>query len=283
MKDILFFDSDPCFESPLEKSHTRFCGNRKLVIVRSGFPDPPEWQESLKRQKFDLILCSFHDNHQDNKFLSWLNHFSPFTPCIAVGFSRDYLIARAAYLAGADGYFHWGNLINLSFEDVIFELSRKPVTKSSINQQWVAVPDYFDIQSAKDTGDCATGESRSTNPEPNQNRELDDQILPSESVMIQMAKAHIQAHYTEHGLTLAAVSREVSLSEKHFSTLFSKACRITFSNYLMKCRMEKAKELLNLPDQKIYQISMQVGYSSVEHFSRYFKKYTGQSPERFRK
>jgi two-component system response regulator YesN len=64
--------------------------------------------------------------------------------------------------------------------------------------------------------------------------------------------------------------------------LFSKKKGITFNKFLIKVRMEKAKELLKFTDQKVINIATMVGYNEVYYFSHSFKKYTGLTPREFR-
>jgi two-component system response regulator YesN len=83
-------------------------------------------------------------------------------------------------------------------------------------------------------------------------------------------------------LNLKMVSDYVGLSESHFSNLFTKITGESFIDYLTKIRIEKAKELLTTTNLKIYEIGLKVGYTSIEHFSRVFKKITGASPNSYK-
>ena len=58
-----------------------------------------------------------------------------------------------------------------------------------------------------------------------------------------------------------------------------------FSTYLNRIRMEEAKQLLLLlgDEERIYQVAEQVGCSNARYFGQAFKKYTGYTPEQFRK
>ena len=47
-------------------------------------------------------------------------------------------------------------------------------------------------------------------------------------------------------------------------------------------KKEKAKELLENTSNKIISISEACGYNEVYYFSHSFKKYTGQSPKKYR-
>ncbi len=91
----------------------------------------------------------------------------------------------------------------------------------------------------------------------------------------------INTHYSNKKLSLVQVSDYVEVSTTHLSTLFSKEVHMNFKEYLTKVRIEKAKDLIHHTNLKMYEISEQVGYANVEHFSRVFKKITGSSPNHF--
>lgn len=97
--------------------------------------------------------------------------------------------------------------------------------------------------------------------------------------IIANAKHFIQMNYANSGLSLKMVSEFVELSESHFSTTFTKEVGETFTDYLTRLRLEKAKELISTTNLKLYEICERVGYTNAEHFSRIFKKMVGCSPK----
>lgn len=84
-------------------------------------------------------------------------------------------------------------------------------------------------------------------------------------------------------ITLQKVARIVGISEAYFSTLFKKEIGLSFTDYLTELRMKKAKQLLEDPAIYIYEVGEYVGYSDPNYFGKVFKKYTGLSPEAYRK
>lgn len=101
--------------------------------------------------------------------------------------------------------------------------------------------------------------------------------------MMIRAKRFILDNYSNPELTLGSVAGYVGLNEKYFSTRFTKETGSTFSNYLTEIRIRKAKELMDKTDLKMYEISQQVGYNNVEHFTRVFKKVCQISPGAYKK
>lgn len=101
--------------------------------------------------------------------------------------------------------------------------------------------------------------------------------------MMIRAKRFIMDNYANPELTLGRVADFIGLNEKYFSSRFTKEEGMTFINYLTGVRIRKARELMETTDLKIYEISQSVGYNSVEHFTRVFKKLCGVSPGGYRK
>ena len=61
-----------------------------------------------------------------------------------------------------------------------------------------------------------------------------------------------------------------------------KATGLTFTEYLGRVRVEKAKQLLLNPHLRISEIAYDVGFQSLTHFNRVFHQVTGKSPSAYR-
>ena len=83
-------------------------------------------------------------------------------------------------------------------------------------------------------------------------------------------------------VTLESVSREVFLSPFYVSKLFKQRTGKNFADYVTECRMKKAAELLCGHSCHTYEISMMVGYSNPNNFTRAFKKFYGVTPSEFK-
>jgi len=99
--------------------------------------------------------------------------------------------------------------------------------------------------------------------------------------VVYKAQEFIKANYNED-LTLKMVSDYLGLSESYFSRFFTKHTTISFSEYLISIRIDKAKQLLVKTNLKVFEVADKVGYPNIEHFSRMFKKITGYTPNNFK-
>lgn len=69
----------------------------------------------------------------------------------------------------------------------------------------------------------------------------------------------------------------------YFGSLFKSINGITFSQYLQKVRISKAKEYLENTAIKVYELASSVGYSDPKYFIRVFKNEVGFSPDEYRR
>lgn len=98
---------------------------------------------------------------------------------------------------------------------------------------------------------------------------------------VKKMKRLMEEYYKE--ITLEEIGRKLNVTPEYLGTLFHKEVGVSFSNYIKKCRVNKAKELLCGTDLKLYQIAEQVGYMDAKYFSKVFKDITGQLPTEYRK
>lgn len=84
-------------------------------------------------------------------------------------------------------------------------------------------------------------------------------------------------------VTLEDAAKSIYLSSKYLSRIFKEEAGMGFSEYKLKIKIEKAKELLSKTAFNVNQISDKLGYENAESFIRQFKKLTKCTPTEFRK
>jgi AraC-like DNA-binding protein len=103
----------------------------------------------------------------------------------------------------------------------------------------------------------------------------------AEPPVISRAKEYIHEHQTEE-LSLGQVAKAVNTSTCYFCKIFKKITGTNFTNYVSHVRIEKSKNLLLNPNLRVSEIAFEVGFQSLTHFNRVFKKILGQSPTEYR-
>lgn len=99
---------------------------------------------------------------------------------------------------------------------------------------------------------------------------------------IRMAEEYIKENYNKD-LNMAVVSNYISMNYSLFSYEFKQCTGKNFVNYLKDLRIAEAKRLLAETDDKVIDISQQVGYENEKHFMKIFKNICGVSPSEYRK
>jgi YesN/AraC family two-component response regulator len=103
----------------------------------------------------------------------------------------------------------------------------------------------------------------------------------AEPPVITRAKEYIREHQTED-ISLGQVAKAVNTSTFYFCKMFKKVTGINFTDYVSRVRIENAKNLLLNPNLRVSEIAYEVGFQSLTHFNRVFKKIIGQSPTDYR-
>lgn len=103
----------------------------------------------------------------------------------------------------------------------------------------------------------------------------------AEPPLVQRARQFIEEHQSED-IGLDDVARAVHASTFHFCKMFKKTTGMTFTHYLSLVRVARAKKMLGNPQLRISEIAYEVGFNSLTHFNRMFRKLAGEPPTTYR-
>lgn len=87
----------------------------------------------------------------------------------------------------------------------------------------------------------------------------------------------------ESDLSLELLASVVHLNPSYLSRYFKESTGENLSNYVTRCKMEKAAWLLDNSEQKINEIMQQLGYQKSQHFAKIFREQYGVSPKEYKK
>ncbi len=98
--------------------------------------------------------------------------------------------------------------------------------------------------------------------------------------MIERIKTYLQQNYTSADMNLTKAAQEFNFNPSYFSRRFKAETGESFTDFLTRCRMEKAIELAG-KGKLMYQTAREVGIPDPNYFGKCFKKYTGKTYSAF--
>ncbi|MDA3924178.1 MAG: AraC family transcriptional regulator [Kiritimatiellae bacterium] len=105
---------------------------------------------------------------------------------------------------------------------------------------------------------------------------------PDHNAIVTAATEYLEAHCHEP-LQISDLVHHIGFSRARIFEIFKAGTGMTPNDYLLRCRIRKARELLSDPARPIIEIGLNCGFSSSQYFSQVFKKYTGMTPSRYRR
>lgn len=102
------------------------------------------------------------------------------------------------------------------------------------------------------------------------------------SHVIRIVKAYVRDHLSDE-ITLKKISDMLHFNCAYLGQKFKLEEKMSFNDYMLQQRMEKAQQLLSSTNLRIYEIAIEVGYKDIDWFYKKFKAYAGSSPNAYRR
>ncbi|MGO4537472.1 response regulator [Paenibacillus sp. 2TAB19] len=100
--------------------------------------------------------------------------------------------------------------------------------------------------------------------------------------VIERMKAILEQQYDKN-FEMESIAETVGMSGNYLSRLFKQETGETVTDFLIRIRIEKAKQFMSdHPSLKNYEISQLVGYSDPVYFNKLFKKMVGVTPKDYK-
>jgi transcriptional regulator GlxA family with amidase domain len=97
---------------------------------------------------------------------------------------------------------------------------------------------------------------------------------------LRLALTYIEQHLGDP-FTLEDLARAVGVSRFHFARLFRISTGESPMEFLLRSRIERAKQILMTSDRRMSEIAATLGFCDQSHFSRSFRRYAGVTPRQF--
>lgn len=89
-------------------------------------------------------------------------------------------------------------------------------------------------------------------------------------------------HHLSEPIRVGKIAQELFMSRPYLSAKFKEESGETLTDFILKEKTEEAKRLLRYSEKSFTTIGSYLGFSSLGHFSRVFKKYSGRTPSEYR-
>ncbi|MBQ8972804.1 MAG: response regulator [Clostridia bacterium] len=108
-------------------------------------------------------------------------------------------------------------------------------------------------------------------------------VESGDSPYVAKAKHCIAQRYSDPNFSVADLAESLCLSKNYISSLFKRETGVPITTWLNNVRMERAKELLRNPANRVSDVGYMVGMDNTDYFTRRFKAYTGCTPSEYRR
>ncbi|WP_210421628.1 helix-turn-helix domain-containing protein [Bradyrhizobium japonicum] len=102
------------------------------------------------------------------------------------------------------------------------------------------------------------------------------------NAQLQRVLAYIDANL-DQPLTIDILSREAGVSSSHLRTWFKAAMDITIHRYILRRRVEHARQLLLQGDRKLSDVALAAGFAHQSHLAKWMRRELGRSPSELRR
>lgn len=100
---------------------------------------------------------------------------------------------------------------------------------------------------------------------------------------LHLAISYLNNNFTNPDCSVTSICNAMDISRSHLYTLFKNNFDTSPRDFIIKLRIDKAKEYLTNTNSTIQQISTNIGYTDEFTFSKAFKRQVGLSPSNYRK
>ena len=209
---------------------------------------------------FELVAGSILVGHPGNEYTCSHEHHVCGDECLSFQFTSDLVEPLGAMKA-----WRVGAMPPLASLIIVSELAQAAVEKKSDLSL-----DEIGMMLAARFAAAASGESNRQDLSARERRRAVEAAL------------WISEHAPEP-IDLAAIARLSGLSPFHFLRSFAKTIGVTPHQYLVRCRLQQAAQLLAERERAITDIALDCGFNDLSNFIRTFRRAAGMSPRAFRR
>lgn len=100
--------------------------------------------------------------------------------------------------------------------------------------------------------------------------------------VVQAAEACLRSRLDEK-VRMSEVARALGVTRARLFEQFKRGAGMTPNDFLLRVRVEKARELMANRQKSVTEVAFAAGFNSSQYFSTVFRRYTGQAPGEYRR
>lgn len=264
------------------------------VTASSGIQTPVDYPLGIT-EHFDtvLVLASFEARQAatDGRLLKWLRWAERVGSEVGAIETGSEILAAAGMMDDHTAPVHWYNIEGMrerypdvNVTDTLYSLAaRRPVSAGAS-----ATLDMMTALIARTAGQALANEVSQhlllRHRPADEHQQVRDRRDPPKAAHDPVARARqIMASAIDEPKSCADIARMVGLSERHLQRLFQQQLGSGMAQVYHMLRMERAHQLVQQTDLTITEIAVACGFSSLEVFSRTYRKAFNVAPSRDRR
>lgn len=164
-----------------------------------------------------------------------------------------------------------------SYEE--FEYAKKAIDIDVVGYVLKPVDDAYLIRTLQQAGQRIEQKKRLREHDFGAGAEVTN-VPDGDAQIIEDVKRYIRDNVKER-LVLREVAEHFMYSANYLGKLFKKETGLYFNDFVTRAKMERAKQLLRVPQNHIGDVAQMLGYGQMAYFTKQFKDYCGMTPKAY--
>jgi|SRR5215831_9224857 len=233
------------------------------MMLRHGSIEVGPRRSSMQRVTFQAGAIGFLPRHSER----WVG--SGNQERLLVGISDVALTAASEELRGTVELGHWCKMLDARLTALVKAVNAERIAGFPSGRLFL---DSIEQAIAAALVDAFEGRNRSVRP-------LRGGLGPARLRRI----TELVQGRMEDELSLLEMAQAVDLSPAYFSRMFRKSTGETPHQFVLRNKIERAKEMLGSPAARVLDVAVACGFKTQQHFARVFRHVCGTSPGEYRR
>jgi len=232
------------------------------MMLRPGSIEVGLQRSAMRRVTFETGEMGFFPRHMER----WVG--TGHQERLLLRISDAALRAAREGISGAVELGHWCKMVDVRLGALVKAVNAERISGFPSGRLFL---DSIEQAIAAALVDAYAGRSRSERP-------LRGGLAPAR---LRRVKELVHAKMKDE-LTLIEMAQAAELSPAHFSRIFRKSTGETPHQFVLRQRVERAKEMLSEAEMRVLDVAVACGFKTQQHFARVFRRVCGASPTDYR-